>query len=469
MAYRVGCRNQQQLLPSSIEEFVGPEDPVRAYDSFVECLDLEALGFRIDPDQVGRPQFDPCAMLKLLVYGYAYGIRSSRKLERATHHNLSFMWLMGGLQPDHKTIARFRREHTDALAQVLRQCAQVCQRLGLIEGNTLFVDGTKIRANASNKHTWTVKRCREHLAQIDERIESMLRECEQADLTEDADAARFPLPQRLQNERVLRTRIEGILEQLGATERTGINTTDQDAGRMRMGAQVEPGYNCQAVVDDRHGLIVHTEVSDAANDAGQLGPQITRAELTLGKRCETACADAGYSSPEDLGKILERGTEVVVPIVQRSDFRDHFRFDAQLNQYVCPEGHRLSYFGENRTNRSYIYGVRNANTCLSCSRFGHCTRSQQGRRVERPFTEAIRERLDQLSRRPSGRVMMHRRKLRAEHPFGHLKHNLGMRTFLLRGRGGARAEMALGAAAFNITRMTKILGVLNLMEALIPA
>jgi transposase len=220
MAYRVGCRNQQQLLPSSIEEFVGPEDPVRAYDSFVECLDLEALGFRIDPDQVGRPQFDPCAMLKLLVYGYAYGIRSSRKLERATHHNLSFMWLMGGLQPDHKTIARFRREHTDALAQVLRQCAQVCQRLGLIEGNTLFVDGTKIRANASNKHTWTVKRCREHLAQIDERIESMLRECEQADLTEDADAARFPLPQRLQNERVLRTVSSSNSARLSAPEST---------------------------------------------------------------------------------------------------------------------------------------------------------------------------------------------------------------------------------------------------------
>jgi transposase len=95
MAYKYGNRYQMKLFPQSIEEYISQEDPVRAYDAFVEALSLEALGIIWDENQVGNSEYDPRAMLKLLVYGYSYGIRSSRKLERATHHNVSFIWLMG--------------------------------------------------------------------------------------------------------------------------------------------------------------------------------------------------------------------------------------------------------------------------------------------------------------------------------------------------------------------------------------
>ncbi|MBN2271983.1 MAG: transposase [Sedimentisphaerales bacterium] len=96
MAYRYGDRRQAMLFPQSIEEYVPQEAPVRAYDAFVEALDLDELGIQIDPHKVGCPQYEPKVMLKLLIYGYSYGIRSSRKLERETHYNLSFMWLVGG-------------------------------------------------------------------------------------------------------------------------------------------------------------------------------------------------------------------------------------------------------------------------------------------------------------------------------------------------------------------------------------
>src|SRR2546430_12926552 len=138
MAYLHGERQQTSLVPASLEEYVSAEDPVRVYDAFVDQLNFQELGIVLDEQQMGPPEFDPAAMLKLLVYGYAYGIRSSRKLERALYHNVSFMWLMGGLKPDHKTIARFRRDHRAALRQVLRQCVRLCVKLGLIEGNTLF-------------------------------------------------------------------------------------------------------------------------------------------------------------------------------------------------------------------------------------------------------------------------------------------------------------------------------------------
>lgn len=95
MAYRYGDRNQVNMFPPTIEEYIAEDDPVRVYDAFVEALDIEGLGIKVEEDKVGNPSYEPKAMLKLLVYGYSYGWRSSRKLERALYHNLSFIWLTG--------------------------------------------------------------------------------------------------------------------------------------------------------------------------------------------------------------------------------------------------------------------------------------------------------------------------------------------------------------------------------------
>jgi len=100
MAYREGDRYQMTLLPPVIDEYVGPEDPVRAYDAMIEAMDFKELGLVVDSNQVGNPAYEPRAMLKLLVYGYSYGWRSSRKLERACHHDLSFIppkWTKSGV------------------------------------------------------------------------------------------------------------------------------------------------------------------------------------------------------------------------------------------------------------------------------------------------------------------------------------------------------------------------------------
>lgn len=155
MAYRYGNRYQMALIPRSIESYVGEEDPVRVYDAFIDVLNLDTLGIEINPKKVGNTEYGPKAMLKLLVYGYSYGWRSLRKLERAVHHNLSFIWLLGGLKPDHKTIAEFRRKNKKTLKKVLRQSVRMCIELDLIGGNVLFVDGTEIRANASRDKNYT--------------------------------------------------------------------------------------------------------------------------------------------------------------------------------------------------------------------------------------------------------------------------------------------------------------------------
>jgi len=468
MPYITGVREQRQLFPANLDEYVGPEDPVRAYDAFVEQLDFAQLGIELKEDKVGHPEFDPRWMVKLLVYGYSYGIRSSRKLERATYHNVSFIWLMGGLKPDHKTIARFRRSHAAALKNVLKHCAQVCLKLGLVEGNTLFVDGTKVRANASMKHTWTAERCKKSLKDLDQRIDELFGQCEAADQQEQQHGSLVKMQEQLEGQNQLKTKIAGILRQLQQQGKKAVNTTDPESARVRNGGQIETGYNCQAVVDDRHGLIVHSEVVNQSNDVGLFSEQVQSAQDTLGKKCEAACADKGYSSPEDLKRSLDQNIDVMVPINRCSDFRDHFTYEADQDRYRCPQGHVLRYAGINNRNRSHMYAIEDALTCLRCPRFGTCTRSQTGRRVERPFTEEVREQLEARFALPDAQILMRKRKMRAEHPFGHIKHNLGMRAFLLRGLGGVRAEIALAATAFNLTRMIKLIGIQKLIQSLNP-
>ena len=120
MAYKIGNKMQQTFLPNIIDDYVDPQDPVRVYDAFVDALDFHSLGIPIEP-QPGADEYYPKQMLKLIIYGYSYGIRSSRKLERACYHNLSFKWLMNNLKPDYRTIARFRSDHKEAIKKVLKR------------------------------------------------------------------------------------------------------------------------------------------------------------------------------------------------------------------------------------------------------------------------------------------------------------------------------------------------------------
>ena len=232
MAYRYGNRYQMALFPRSIEEYIPEDHPVRAYDAFVEALDFSALEIEIDPDKVGNSEYDPKAMMRLLVYGYSYGIKSSRKLERETHYNFSFIWFMGGLKPDHKTIAEFRRKNKRALKKVLKQCAQICIELDLISGNALFVDGAKIRANASRSKTHDSAYYERLMSEIEGRVEQLLEECERVDQQEEGLGSSVAMDKELAQAERLRGKIQEALQALKETGREQINLTDPDCALM---------------------------------------------------------------------------------------------------------------------------------------------------------------------------------------------------------------------------------------------
>lgn len=471
MAYRYGNRYQFGLFPQSIEDYVAPNDPVRAYDAFVEALDFSALGIEIDPNQVGNSEYDPKAMLKLFVYGYSYGIKSSRKLERETHHNLSFLWLMGGLKPDHKTIAEFRRKNKGALKKVLRQCARMCLKLGLIAGNVLFVDGSKIRANASRGQTHDRAYYEQLLSEIDGRIEQLMEECETIDEREEGQTSWVEMERELTLKKQLKDRVQEALRTLKETGREKINLTDRDCAIMHSIQGSHASHNVQSVVDDKHGLIVHAEGVSATSDVNQFARQIDQANDVLEKPCEAASADAGYADTQELQKIDAKGIKVVVPSQRQALHEEegpfsksHFRYDQEQDCYWCPEGHRLSYVGTDKDSGKRHYQITHRKICQGCVHYGECTEAKKGRKIIRLPLEEVKERLEAQYEEVSSQEIYARRKARVEHPFGHIKRNLKTDSFLLRGQSGVNAEISLLGTCFNLARMITILGVAGLIE-----
>ncbi len=473
MAYRYGNRYQLGLFPQSIDEYVAKDDSVRAYDAFVEALDFSALGVEIDPQQVGNSEYDPKAMMKLLVYGYSYGIKSSRKLERETHHNLSFIWLMGGLKPDHKTIAEFRRNHKGALKKVLKQCARLCIKLNLIAGNILFVDGTKIRANASRSQIHDQAYYEQLLSEVDGRIEQLLEECEGIDQQEEGLGSCVAMEKELAKAERLKSKVEEALKAFEETGREQINLTDPDCALMHSIQGSHADYNVQGVVDDKHGLIVHADAVSKTSDVNQFARQIEQANEVLEEPCKVGCADGGYADTEELQKIDEQQIKVVVPSQRQALHEEegpfsksHFRYDQEQDCYWCPQGHRLSYVGTDKGNGKRHYQITDRKICQGCVHYGQCSEAKKGRKIIRLPLEEVKERLEAQYEEASSQEIYARRKARVEHPFGHIKRNLKTDAFLMRGREGVGAETSLLATCFNLARMITILGVSGLIEKL---
>jgi transposase len=459
------------LMPQSIEEYVTADNPVRAYDAFVEALDFPSLGIEINPDKVGNSEYEPHSMLKLVVYGYSYGVKSSRKLERECHHNLSFIWLMGGLKPDHKTIAEFRRNNKKALRKVLRQNARMCIKLDLIAGNVLFVDGTKIRANAGRDKSREKGYYEKLLIDIDSRIDKLLAECEATDKREEDIASYVSMDKELTKSQSLKERIKEVLDSFTHDDRANANQTDPDCRTIKSIQGKHAGYNVQSVVDDKHGLIVHTEATAEANDLNQFALQINQANEVLEKPCKVACADAGYADTDELEKIDEQGIKVIVPSQRQALHeeegpfaKNHFIYDQEKNCYFCPEGHSLTYRGIEKKKNHLIYRIKNKKTCQTCKHYGQCTNAKYGRSIGRLHNEEVKQKLEAQYDETPSQAIYARRKTRVEHPFGHIKRNLKTDAFHLRRKDGVQAETSLLATCFNMARMITIFGVGNLIE-----
>src|ERR1700736_1975591 len=185
-------REQACLLPPRIEDYVGPDNPVRAIESFVRALDLAKLGFcHADRGvEVGQPPYDPADLLKLYLYGYINQIRSSRRLEREACRNLELIWLLKNLRPGYRTIANYRKENWKALKAANRSFVLLARELGLVGGAVVAIDGSFFHGDASKASIFTRKRLADQIARLDQEIEAYGKSLEDNDAAEAKDQSK---------------------------------------------------------------------------------------------------------------------------------------------------------------------------------------------------------------------------------------------------------------------------------------
>jgi transposase len=465
-------RSQTLLLPEAIDDYVGPDNPVRFIDAFVDGLDLAASGFvGVEPKATGRPGYARSDLLKLYVYGYLNRIRSSRRLEAETHRNIEVIWLLRHLKPDFKTIADFRRDNRAAFKPVFREFVLLCRQLDLFGRELLAVDGTRIKAVNNKDRNFTRASLEQFIRTSDERLADYLRQLDTGDVEEGGTGggSRVPdLTTKIDTIRAKRDRLRSLLESLDRSGESQISLTDPDSRAMAAHTRVAVGYNAQVAVDAKHKLIVEQAVSNQVLDLGLLTQTAAPAKEILGVEQIDVTADRGYFKFEDIEACEQAGMTPYVPKPQRGSAvregffaKDEFRYDPAADVYVCPAGEQLRRKYESKSRELTKIDYSNRSACLACALRPRCTNTF--RRVSRLENEAVLDRMAaRLKARPD---IVDRRRETVEHPFGSIKQWMGQGAFLMKGLENVRAEFSLTALAYNLRRAINIIGVRAMIAA----
>lgn len=468
-------REQVQLLPPSVEEYVAPESAVRFIDAFVEGLDFAKLGFaRAQPAATGRPPYHPADLVKLYVYGYLQRIRSSRRLEAEAGRNLELIWLLRGVQPDFKTIADFRKDNRAAFKPLFRQFNLLCRKLGLFGAELVAIDGSKFKASNNSRRCYSQKQLRELIEKIETRIDDYLSQLEQHD-EEMSGFSATPKAEQLREKLQLLKERKGqyaeLLADLQLSDEKHVALTDADARPMKGPHGYVLGYNVQVAVDAKHDLIVTEEVVQAAVDTNQLSSMAQAAKTELGVKELQAVADKGYHQADELEKCEQAGIETFIPQVERSGIisggeemfpKAKFKYDSTADSYECPAGQKLQRHNEYEINGNLWVYYYSARACESCQLRSQCT-PHQHRTIARRKNEAVVERAaKRVAEKPQ--IMARRREI-VEHVFGTLRqwtHD----DFLMRGLAKVRAEFCLSCLVYNLKRVLNLMPLDELLKQL---
>jgi transposase len=481
MAYiRSLPRTQAMLLPECVEDFVGPHNPVRVIDAFVDGLDLAKLGWPVvDEGLPGAPSYDPKMLLKLFIYGYLNRLRSSRELEKATYRNLEVIWLLRRLTPDHWTINAFRRAHRTRFQGVFRQLNVLCGKLELFGKELVAIDGTFLKAVNNPTRNFTRAKVEKLLQEIDERTERYLATLETADQEAEgqalgavggAAAPAQPLRAQLAQLQNERAEYAELLVKLSAEPGLQLSLTDPESRLLHKGKESVVGYNAQIAVDGAHHLIAAQEVTRDPNDTQQLAPMAEAACAALEVASIVALGDGGFYNVEQLQRCEAQGIETYVPapkparVAGDGTYPDtSFCYDAEADRFHCPQGQELPRHKDTKKEGGVYKVYSNGSACRDCPVREACT-SGDYRRIsvhEHAATAAaVRARMKQ---RPE---IFARRQGLVEHCFGTLKFWMGHRAFLTRGLEMVRGEFSLSCLGYNLRRTLNLVSVPALLAAL---
>lgn len=436
-------RTQAFLLPPDLRDWIGDDDLVHFIVEAVERVDIGA--FKVNWRGHGKAQYHPRMMLALLIYCYANGIFSSRRIERATHRDVGVRFIAADTHPDHDTIATFRRENLEAFAVAFHQVLMLARELKLLKLGMVSIDGTKIDANASKIKSVRYDRAQALRAKLAEDIAALTAQAEAADREDAADPQ--ALPKEIARREALKAKLDEACARLeaeaaarAAEEQAGYkekveawearnrrggkpkppddappadrqsNLTDPDSKLMRKSKrhEIRQAYNAQAVVDaDGSQLVLTTNVAQTPGDGPSFEATITQLCETLG-RPETILGDAGYANGDAVASLEERGMEVLVA-VSRPENQRTYDFRPPKDAKPPPE----------------------------------------------PKAEWRIEMKEKLKTEES-RAKYKRRKCTVEPVFGIIKNVLGFTRFSLRGFEKVKTEWLLVALAYNCKRLTNL-------------
>lgn len=321
-------QNRDQIMMCSLDSLVAPESIVRIIDVFTASLDLVTLGFtKSTAASEGRPAYDPRILLGLYIYGYRKTIRSSRKLEEACRVNIEVKWLMGGLEPDFRTISDFRKDNADHLKSVFHEFNK---RLVAIELPTGFIsiDGSKFQAWNAKDANFTANKLDDRIAWLNQHTDEYLRLLESIDEMEESEAEGMLTREEVQAKLVeAKERLERYIAYRRYMEENGLtqlSVTDADSRLMKSKNGFIVAYNVQTAIDSETHLIRDFQVTNHVTDHGLL--ESTAAPLHEESEILDLTADKGYDKAEDMIRCLEQG---IVPHVILPDGQDTYEFEIE--------------------------------------------------------------------------------------------------------------------------------------------
>lgn len=463
-------RNQISLIPSSLEEMISQDNPVRVIDLFTDSLDLNQMGFRYaTPKAVGRKPYNPADLLKLYLYGYFNGIRTSRKLENECKRNIELMWLLKKLKPDYRTIADFRKDNILVLKNIFKHFSMFCNELGLFGKEIVAIDGSKFRANNARKKNLTKGKIAKMLAYFEQSAMRYLELLEQSDDIDSAPNVSYSQDDLKQKMAKVNQRIQELTELKEQVDKTGeVSLTDQESRLMgvnNMGFEV--AYNMQTAVDAKNHLIVAVDVTNNPADQGQLHPMAMQAKQELDTDSITVLADKGYYTGECLRKCEQ---DQITTVVSKQNppsstgnpayTLDKFKYDQENDCYICPQGQILPNVSKAEAKEK----MYRSKACKNCPHKDECTKNKRGRQIIRGEYHDVMARADERLAR--NMTLYKQRQMIVEHPFGTIKRAMGYTHFLLRGIEKVRGEAVMHCLMYNLKRVLKILGTDKLAAAI---
>lgn len=433
--FRAYQPDQILLMPPKLKDWVSEGHLAHQVSDVVDGLDLKAFYAPYEGDGRRKSPYSPTMMVKILIYGYATGVFSSRGIARKLEEDVAFRMLSAGNFPKHRTICEFRRRHLKDFRKLFLEVVQVSRAMGLVRLGTLSLDGTKVRANASKRKAMSYDRMVSEEARLREEIEELTATAERVDEEEDRRFGKEfrgdELPQELRRREDRLAAIKAAKERLEAAQRRAdeergrqpgqersaknghrykreygepepkaqSNFTDPESGIMKTSTEgYQQSYNAQTVVDDENQIVVEASVSANASDQGQLTARLDAVEEQYGAQPEEVLADAGYCNEADLLELEARGIAGYVALGR----------EGKKRSTVDPE--------------------------------------------KLPATDRMRKKLET----EAGRARYARRKWLSEAPNGWIKEVLGFRRFSFRGLEKVEAEWNLVCLALNVRRIAAV-------------